>query len=80
MIGRLKAEAYDVFGWDPKLSYSQKCFSNGFYKLEHNLEIISIVKSINKLKAMMGLLIGDNKKILHDAQKLFVNHSTIMCD
>ena len=29
---------------------------------------------------MMGLLIGDNKKILHDAQKLFVNHSTIMCD
>ena len=48
--------------------------------INKELDIIHLLKTINKLKAGVSAVISADKKLMKSAKELFLNHTTIFTD
>ena len=56
---------------------SEYYYTKAYQKLEQELQIISILKDIRKLKAGVAALIGDDKRAFKKAKEGFINDCTL---
>jgi len=64
------------------MSKSEKYYNVGYSKLEKDYELIGLMKTINKMKAAIAILVDkhtDDKKIFNLTMKLWIEDSSIFC-
>ena len=62
------------------LSSSQYKFNQAYKKVEGDLEYLGILKSINKMKAALSILVGDDRKMMAKIKHNFEAQSYLWTD